>query len=272
MKFFTAPSGWSTKDKNPFSIDGLYGPQWTCLCLDDINSVIDYCGCGETSLYTFRLGYNSRYSKRRIADFLRYEKMNARNVILSFPSGVDIDSFVADALITTPEPDDVRKEDPRWVVHSTNLDAWKEIQQEGCLKSLSLLHEEGKSVKTVGFHQLGEPPEFADYIMFGKIDVVNSEHVVASQQKGYIFTEADVPYTPGVRLYFDNHKLIKSGLGIRDGLHTIKVYHKLSLVPFLKEAILVTELALPQACSEWTPNTFYKAANTEFYKRLQKGA
>ena len=165
-------------------------------------------------------------------------------------------------------PTIIRKNDPKWAIHSTNREAWESILQDGCLKSLSILKKENKAVKSVGFHQLGEPIEYAEYIILGRIDTVNAEHVVASQQKGYVFTEENTSYKPGVRLYFDNHKIIERNLGVRDGLHSIKVHNKLPLNPFFITAITINDIDSENKIIEWTPSSFYQAANKEFYKRM----
>ncbi len=268
VEYFAAPSGWTPEDKNPFTGDGVYGAGWSCFCLGGDRVRLDFYGSGGNGLFIFRLGRQSPELISRLADFLRYEVRQGRRVIFSFPEGADIDSIVETALDETPEENVVRPEDPRWTVHSTNLSAWASIRREGKLKSLSRLIEEGRPVISVGFRQLGEPGEYADYIILGRIDNVNSEHVVASQQKGFIFTEEHTPYEPGVRLYFDNHALIRAGLGTRDGLHTIKVRHYLPLDPFLVGAVGRAEVDPSGTVSEWTPRSFWLAANGYFYQRV----
>jgi hypothetical protein len=268
MKYHIAPNDWLPTDINPFSTDGTYGSEWCCFCMDGNNPTIDFCGAGENSLYTFRLGHESPTLKTRLADFMRYNKAHHRSIILSFPDDIDADAFIAEALHATPEQNVIREEDPKWIVHSTNLEAWESIKADGCLMALSLLEKDGRPVKTVGFRELGEPVEFSNYIMLGRTDSVNPEHVVASQAKGYIFTEANTPYKPGIRLYFDNHRIIEKGLCTRDGLHLIKVHEHLPLTPFMAAAIAIDDLDLEDRVEEWTPNSFFQAANLEFHKGI----
>ena len=269
IKYLEAPADWLPEEDNPFTQDGRYGPEWICFYIHRKgDNPADFCGSGKNSLYTCRIDYSSANSMRRLADFLRYENRHGRNVILSFPDEMDVDTIVNEALIRTPTQDVVREEDPKWVVHSTNLEAWDSIQYDDRLKALSILLKEGRDVITVGFQQLGEPPDYAEYVMLGKIEGIGSEYVVASQQKERVFTEGDTHYEPGVRLYFDNHKIIKSGLGVRDGVHLMKVYHYLPLTPFLLTAVSVRNVDPKGDIAEWTPNTFWPAANSEFYRRI----
>lgn len=270
MKYLIAPPGWSQEDPNPFTKDGCYGPEWSCFCISGTSEWLDFCGGGKNYLFTFCIGHEAKQLKTRFADFLRYENRHGRNAILSFPEGIDTESFVQEALSETPNENAVRQDDPKWVVHSTNLEAWKSIQRDGALKAPLILLKEGKKVLSVGFNQLGEPPEYAEYVVLGRIDNINPEHVVASQKKGCIFTEADTPYEPGIRLYFDNHKIIESGLGVRDGLHTIKVHLRLPLDPFLVTTVSQKDIDPEGKMREWTPKKFWKAANAEFWQRIGK--
>ena len=263
MKYLIAPSGWSNDAPNPFSEDGAYGPEWSCFCLSGTSEKLDFCG-STNGLFTFCLGPKARNAKIRLADFLRYESAHGRKVILSFPEGVDPEAYVQQAIAEAPDANAVRESDPRWVVHSTNGQAWKGIQRDGGLKALSVLRDDGTPVLSVGYGQLGEPPEYAEHIVLGRIGAVNPEHVVASQQRGCIFTEEDVPYEPGVRIHFDNHRIIRSGLGVRDGLHTIKVHRFLPLEPHMVAAISRADVDPQGDVPEWTPRTFWTAANEAF--------
>ena len=268
MKYLIAPRGWSHEDPNPFTPDGRYGAEWSCFCISGTYERLNFCGSGKNLLFTFCLGREAEHLRARFADFLRYENEHGRNVILSFPEGMETESFVQEALSETSDENAVRQDDPKWVVHSTNLEAWKGIQRDGALKSLSVLMKEDKNVLSVGFNQLGEPSEYAEYIVLGRIDNINAEHVVASQKKGCVFTEADTPYEPGIRLYFDNHKIIESGLAVRDGLYTTKVHFRLPLNPFLVTTVSQRDVDPKGKVREWTPKKFWKAANREFWKQI----
>ena len=266
--YFAVPVGWCPETANPFTDDGRYEEQWSCFCLIEGERGLDFRGRGENGLYTFQFGQDAPRLEPRLADFLRYETSHGRNVILAFPEVFGLKTLVESVLAETPGDDIVRSGDPRWVVHSTNADAWASIRADGELRALSVLREEGRTVLSIGFSELGEPPDYAEYVVLGRVDNVNPEHVVASQRKGFVFTDADAPYAPGVRLYFDNHAIIGDGLGVRDGLHTMKVLHRLPLEPYLAMAVGLSDVDAKGKIPTWTPNTFWGAANDVFFRRV----
>lgn len=132
-----------------------------------------------------------------LADFLRYESEHGRHVILIGPADVDLEGLAQQALAHTPTKLVVRPTDPRWFVHSAPTDAWVRIQECGELRSLARLRSEGVQVKGVGFAALGEPDDYAEYVMFGIAGGMPPEFVVASYNAGAIVTEPDTPYQPG---------------------------------------------------------------------------
>ncbi|MDP6037438.1 MAG: hypothetical protein QGG64_02715, partial [Candidatus Latescibacteria bacterium] len=152
--------------------------------------------------------------------------------------------------------------------HSTNLQAWQSIQTDFTLRSPLNLRKNDIPYSTIGFRELKEPSEYEDHIHFGSMDAWHTEAIVLSQQKGQICTEEDTIYTPGVRIYFDNHKLIQNEIGIRDGLHTIKVRSKLHLSDYMVAAISVDDVDPSKAVEHWTPRHFFQAANDYFYRQF----
>jgi hypothetical protein len=268
MKYLKAPSGWAPEVGNPFSSDGRYGDEWICFRIHPTDDHANCCGGGRKSVYTLCLGRKTANLNQRLSDFLRYGNGLGRNVILSFPENMNVDSFVQESLGNAEANDFVRKDDPKWVVHSTSLEAWSNIRKDGMLKSRSVQEKEGcNSRGGIGFDLLGETPEFVEYIMFGTIDSLSPEFVVASQKAGRILTEADAEYQPGARLYFDNHQIIRKGLAVRDGIHTMKIHRRLSLVPFLVAAVSAAELESEKNVPYWTPQTFISEANLEFQRK-----
>ena len=177
---------------------------------------------------------------------------------------MDVDALVRTAARETCGAAVVRPADPKWVVHSTTLEAWANIQTDGCLKSLAAVRREGKKVLGLGLDELGEPPDYAEYVVLGRIDEVNAEHVVSSRQKGRVVTDPDAPYEPGVRIYFDNHRIIEADMAVRDGLHLAKVQQELPLVPYMAASVSVTELPV----QTWTPRTFWEASNDLFFRKI----
>ncbi len=266
IPYFKAPNGWSHDDKNPFTKDGSYGQKWTSFCIIDKSGDRVFVGRGTNGLYSYRLSRDVKDIKYKLADFLRYENVHGRNVILSFPSDIDMKAFINKSISKTPETAVIRKNDPKWVVHSTSLETWKQIQKNGELRSLSRLIKEGKNVKTVGFRFLGEPSEYADYVMLGSIYNMGTEMVTSSNMKGYICLDENMPYEPGVRLYFDNHAIIRSNLGVRDGEHILKVHDHLPLKPFLLTAVGINDVDSERKVKEWTPKKFLEASNKIFFE------
>lgn len=67
-----------------------------------------------------------------------------------------------------------------------------------------------------------------------------------------------------MRLYFDNHRVIESGLAVRDGLHVIKVHDQLPLEGFLIASIGAADVDPEGAIREWTPAAFVEKADALF--------
>lgn len=266
--YHKAPPGWDTDQANPFTADGEYGSGWSVFQICDGDDNRRVYRRGSNGLFCFVVGPRVDKLTNRLADFLRYEKAWGRKVILACSENVDLEDIVRRSVKATPAGPIVRLDDPRWVVHSTTLDAWRSIRQSGRLKSFDRLQGEGGSVNGVGFHELGEPNDFAEHVMVGEFDGSGPENVVASAAKGYIFTEEDTAYTPGVRLYFDAHKIITAGLAVRDGVHTLKVHDHLPLQPYLLSAVTAADIDPCAKVKTWTPRLFLERANAWFEEQV----
>lgn len=221
-------------------------------------------GTGDTGLYCFLAGRKVQNLETRLADFLRYENAHGRKVILSFPPDFAADELVRRTLEYVPDVTRIRPDDPRWLVHSTSVPAWERIRACGELRSLARLRRGGIEARGVGVSEFREPDDYADYVMFCGHDHIAAEHVVASQAAGRIITEEDTPYQPGVRLYFDAHRIILDGLAVRDGLHILKVHDHLPLHPYLITTIGVSDIDPEREIPVWTPRTFLDQANERF--------
>jgi hypothetical protein len=221
-------------------------------------------GTGENGLYCFLAGRRVKNLDTKLADFLRYENSYGRQVILAFPPDIAADEFVRRALGHVPNVTRIRPDDPRWLVHSTSVQAWERIKACGELRSLARLRREGIDARGVGSAEFREPDDYAESVMFSRHDHIAAEHVVASQAVGRVITEEDTPYQPGVRLYFDAHRFIRDRLAVRDGLHVLKVHDHLPLGPYLLAAIGVSEVDRSGEVSVWTPRTFLNKANERF--------
>ena len=142
----------------------------------------------------------------------------------------------------------------------------------GEFRSVARLRREGVDIPAIGFEELGEPDEYAEHIMFSRLDGIGAEHVVASHARGRVFTQDDTPYTPGVRLYVDCHAIVRRGLAVRDGVHAMKVRGRLPLEPFLVAAIGVAEVDPERSVPMWPPRSFLDAANACFGDLVARAA
>jgi len=120
----------------------------------------------------------------------------------------------------------------------------------------------------IGLKPMLEPPDYSDYIM---LDVLNGcgELVVNSRQLGYVCTDPNALYAPGIRLYFDVRKMIRDKIAVRDGLHLLKVKDRLSLADYLIAAISAEDF--PEAM-KWTPTLFTEKANQLFFDKYVNGS
>jgi hypothetical protein len=264
-RFHPAPPTWTYTDPNPFTSDGSYGSAWSAFCI--LDSQDDQFATGQSGQGPFsaRFGRNAPHLERRLADFLYYEHAQSRQVILDFPPDIDLDAYVAKAFISTPPSSAVRLEDPPILVHSTSLAAWQGIYTDAALKAASqLTHASPPNSQGNGpldDYLRHEPPEYRDHIMFGEIKTCGPEMVVASYQAGRFVMDEQATYRPGVRLYFDSHRIIQDGLGVRDGLHILKVRQRLPLQPYLIAAISSRNIYPKGEPAPWTLRTFVDQAN-----------
>lgn len=262
-RYYIAPLGWTPLSPNPFSDDGAYDG-WSCFQIEDDLDWNFAHGKAASGMFHMRFGRNVDKMKARLADFLRYEPRHGRRVIVACPADINAESLVEQALAEHPEGSFLTREESRWLVHSTDLAAWESIRGCGELRSLARLGREGYNVLALGVTELGEPSDYAEYVMLGLPGMPGPENVVASRRLGTIFTEENTPYTPGVRLYFDGHRIIDDGLAVWDGVHLIKVRDHLPLKPYLVMAVSAATVDPESQVSEWTPRAFLEAADAYF--------
>ena len=275
MRYKKAPLGWSYRDPNPFTPDGSYGFSWSSFCILDTDDDQFMTGKAGRGPFSARFGRRVQHLEAHLIDFIRYENEQGRIVILSFPEDIDIDQFVERAL--SPNPAVVRPEDPNIIVHSTTVDAWQKIREDGQLKSAAELSQSGfqperiiESSSEVGQYLMDEPPEYSDYIMFGTVASATPEKIIASYHAGRFILDDHAVYEPGVRLYFDNHRMIQDGLVVRDGLHIAKVQKRLPISPYLLAVIGVNDLDPCREVKTWTPQSFMEGANHLFFRSAQR--
>ena len=143
MQYFRAPEDHSPEDNNLFSDDGSYGPEWIGLSFTPTEDC--FYGVTGTGLFFQRLSLKWCNPETVLADFLRYETSQGRKVVLFLRDEMNSDRFVVDALSSTPLPHVIRETDPAILVHSTSLEAGREILLDGEIKSRARLSQEGRT-------------------------------------------------------------------------------------------------------------------------------
>ena len=256
---YIADNNWSPTKSNPFELNGEYGDRWSAFVYDF--SISTYSNIYENScLYTLSVNPLYDTKQQRLCDFIKYEIGYGRNVIIQ-ANGVTL----PDETFQLKDDKKVRESDPKWMVHSTTEKSWESIRQTGALFSPIELKKRGIPICEIGLLPMLEPKDYSDYIMLDILDGCG-ELVVNSHQLGYVCTNPHMEYKPGVRLYFDAHKIIQNGLAVRDGLHILKVKNKLSLAEYMVMA--VNEQMLKPEC--WTPTSYTENANNYFLNRRLK--
>ncbi|WP_151733523.1 hypothetical protein [Paenibacillus tengchongensis] len=263
-KIIWADEAWTPFTDNPYSRDGNYGAEWSAFIYDETQSFYSNVIPG-TRVYVLSVNPHIDRDGARLRDFTAYENAHGRTVIVKAPAA-ERDRMLTQIQQSPAVPGSgrIREHDPHYLVHSTTAEAWTDIQQAGALLSPEELRRRGRNVHEIGLKTLLEPADYSDYVM---LDVMGGcgEIVVNSRQLGYVCTDPDRPYTPGVRLYFDAHRLIADGLAVRDGLHVLKVKESLPLHPYMLTSVSAD--LLPEQ-TVWTPTTYTEAANNYFLEHV----
>lgn len=262
-KIYRAPIRWRPTELNPFSLKGDYGKEWSAFIYDE--EIEHYSNIyNDTLVYVLRVNPKMDFNYRRLMDYLTYEIQNKRNVVLALPEYIDFNGILA--MFTGIHSDyELREGDAEYLVHSTTRESWDSIRKSGVLFSPNELKRQGINILEIGLKPMLEPEDYSDYVM---LDVLEGcgELVVNSRQRGYICTNPNIEYVPGVRLYFDAKAIIRDGLGTRDGLHILKIKDKLPLDKYLIECVSAKLFEN----REWTPSTFTDASNKYFLKNYKK--
>lgn len=246
---------------NPIT-QNAYDDSWIIWQLTDARAYKMLVGSSGGCAYTIKY---SRYAKdweMSVCDFIAFNKQQNKNIILDI-SEEDLESAKKKYEGHSFNERILRPGEQSYTVHSTSLENWALIQNDGCLKSWNILKAENIMVeeKPIGSF-LGDPAEFSDYIMFGKN--IAGELVVNSKQQGKIVMDENVEYLTGARLYLDMRKIVEDGLVVRDGAH-LKVKNSLPLKPYLIWAATWENVCLDNRLS--TPKIFTEKANQEFLRR-----
>ncbi len=154
----------------------------------------------------------------------------------------------------------------------TTRESWSSIQKDGELKASSIVgtasHQEIERGAVYQYMQ-NEPPEYRDFVMLADASSTAPEVILASWAVGRFVLDDAVPYAPGVRLYFDNQRIIRDGLAVRDGIHDMKVLLALPLPGYLLAALSEADVDPPKG--QWTPRSFVDRTNACFHARAGTG-
>ena len=250
---------FSESSINPVTGRG-YDCSWRVLMLTESPDYQQMCGSFNGCAYTVKVSrLNCENWEMAVGDFTGFCEENGKNAILVM-SEAELDSAKEHYEGHRYNDPFLREYEPSHLVHSTPMSSWELIRRDGMLKSWNLLKTE-KAVaeeQPIGI-ELGDPPDFSDYIMFG--GGVTGEIVVNSKQQGRIVMDTDAEYLTGARLYFDARRMAQDGLLVRDGCH-IKVKDTLPLEPYLIWTATWETVGLPSRVS--TPRIFAEGADRRF--------
>lgn len=227
---------------------------------------LDYrqlCGCRDGGPYTVHISRSlCREWKMAVCDFAGFCEAGEKDAVLVLPEEDWVSARQAYSGHTYCDPF-LRENEPSVLIHSTPLENWRAIQRDGMLKSWNRLRREcpGWEEQPIG-RELGDPPDFSDYVMLGS--GVAGEIVVSSKEKKSIVMDENAEYLTGARLYFDAEKIARAGLLVRDGCH-LKVRDALPLEPYLLWAATWETAGLTSRIS--TPKRFAGEADRQFYSR-----
>lgn len=251
---------------NPITGD-RYDNSWIILMLTDSEEYQFMCGSSNGCAYTIKVSRSKCDDwKMAAGDFVSFNEANAKNIILVMTESEHkaVMDYYEGHSYNEPV---LRQDEPLVLVHSTPINSWEKIKQDGILKSWNKLKAENAFTeeKPIGI-QLGDPADFSDYIMFG--GGVTGEIVVNSKQQGKIVMDINAEYQTGARLYFDAKRMAQEGMLVRDGCH-LKVKDSLPLAPYLLFAATWDNIGLASQVS--TPKFFSEKADEAFRHIYQMG-
>jgi len=247
MKYIIASSDFNPNSINPYEENGLY-TSYSCFSTNG-NTKYDLI-TKRTNSGCWLVKYNKNNYQDHIYDFIKYENINGRIVIIQ-TEYIDEVTTIIDKNITSIIPG--------ILVHSTSLEASSEISKEMKIKALKYLEKNNRSIGTkIVKYQINEPEEYSEYIMLGEVEG-NTELVMAMYQRDTFNTTENDLYKPGARIYLDSKKMDNDGLIIRDGIHIGKVHKEIDLSKYCIKIITANEFPFGE---EWTPKKFRDACNS----------
>ncbi|HEY8890331.1 MAG TPA: hypothetical protein VIM70_08755 [Clostridium sp.] len=264
LNVYFASSNWKPTENNPFIADGSYGEKWSAFIYDDSINNLYTNVFPNTKVYSLIVKPQIDKEFERLIDFVIYETSYGRNIILKIPNNSKEVILAKLETLSKNNKNIIRATDIKWLVHSTTKQLWEKIKITGELLSPSCLKHNGKEVNEIGLKALLEPMDYSDFIMLDVVDGCG-ELVVNSRQRGYICLDPNIEYIPGVRIYFNAHKIISYGLATRDGLHVLKVFERLPLDKYM--ALAIEDKMLTRRI--WTPTTYTHFSNEFFLKHVE---
>lgn len=233
---------------------------WIVLMLTDDEKCRLLCGSVNGCAYTIKVSRVLHENwQLAVGDFIGFNEANGKNIVLAMTGEEYAAAFDFYKGHVYNEPF-LRESEPQVLIHTTSMESWESIKRDGCLKCWSRLKAEGAidEDKPIG-NILGDPEDFADYIMFGV--GAFGEIVVNSKQRGVILMDENSEYLTGARLYFDAARMANNGLLLRDGCH-LKVKNELPLESYLIWAATYESVGLESRIS--TPRIFSELADRKF--------
>lgn len=226
--------------------------------LTDSNDYNSFCSL-ENSIYSVKISKKYHYWYYDLCDMMCFYDNSEVELITDIS---DDDILLAKTLYGNHKFNErfIRECETDIMVHTTTLEAYREIVSDGAVKCWNLLKKEKKHFeeKPIG-SLLGDIADFSNYVMLSPFNV-NNEIIVASKQKGCIDTNPEQIYKPGARFYFDAKKLAQDGLLLRDGQH-IKVRNEIPIDRYLIWCATANDIGVPD---ETTPLYFYEQSNKKF--------
>lgn len=168
---------------------------------------------------------------KRIVMLISYENKYNRKIVFwsdNFEKLIELKKIIDNNFNTEQENEITVSEEDKFLCHSTTLDSFINIINDGLLLSYSELIKRKRTIKTVR-HILNEPIDYFDYVDLCSWNSVSSEIVIASNQAGRIQDEISIIYNPGIRIYFLSETIKKVEGFCSDGLHIGMIHKSLPL-------------------------------------------
>lgn len=221
---------------------------------------------GRGQVFRFLMTKELKDWKYRTLDFIQYESIYDKNIILAM-NGEDLTAAKVEYGVHQYNDCFLRNYEQKILVHTTTKENHEKIMSCGELKCWNVLKAEHANWedKPIGA-MFNDPANYSDYIMFGTGGVYQ-ELIPLSKQRGTIDMDIDSLYTAGARFYFHAGKIADDGLLIRDGVH-LKVKERLNLSKYLMWVATYNEIGIAE---QTTPRVFAETADRVFSDKFGIG-